>query len=252
MNHLTIARHVTELHHSLSSADLPISLIPAPAKMRRKPSEQLTSALVHEIRNPLSNIRLAVQMLKTLVSDDYQKTYLDIILRSSGRIDDIINDLLTSSRPLTMQPEKHSLHQLLDETLVLTKDRIMLKNITVSKEYSATDYKIVMNKPGMKIALTNIIINAIEAMPSAEGQLRLVTRSKNGRYMIQIEDNGCGISKKDMKTIFTPYFTRKPGGMGLGLSSTLDILLFNHVGVNVQSEPGKGTRFILLFQKKSV
>ena len=68
--------------------------------------------------------------------------------------------------------------------------------------------------------------------------------------MIQIEDNGCGISKENLKYIFKPYFTNKPGGLGLGLATTYDILQSNHVGVNVESEEGKGTRFILSFEEK--
>jgi signal transduction histidine kinase len=100
----------------------------------------------------------------------------------------------------------------------------------------------------MKIALTNIIVNAIDAM-SQKGELKIITKSIERKYAIQIEDNGCGISREDLKNIFKPYFTNKPGGLGLGLAATCDILQSNHVGVFVESEEGKGTRFILLFDK---
>ena len=140
---------------------------------------------------------------------------------------------------------------MLEEVLEITEDRVTLKNITVIKEYCVHDGEIIMNRSKMKIALTNIIINAIDAMPSGNGQLKLITRHLNGKWVIEIIDNGTGISKKNLKTIFKPYFTNKPGGMGLGLSTTLDILQSNHARANVQSEEGEGTRFIISFDRIS-
>jgi signal transduction histidine kinase len=105
-----------------------------------------------------------------------------------------------------------------------------------------------VNKQKIEIALTNIIINAIDAMHPENGKLKLITKSINGKCVIEIEDNGIGISKENLNNIFTPYFTDKAGGMGLGLSTTLGILKENHATVEVQSEEGMGTRFILSFE----
>jgi signal transduction histidine kinase len=215
---------------------------------KKKPGE-FVSALAHEVRNPLSNINLAVEMLKSLVSNDDQKTYLDIIKRGAGRINDLVTDLLTSFRSEEMQSGKHSVHQLINEVIAMTEDRIRLKNITISKDFATLDFKIILNKQKMQIALTNIIINAIDAMPLEKGELKLTTKSIEGKYVIQVEDNGCGISKADLKNIFKPFFTKRPGGLGLGLATTYHILKSNHVGITVESEEGKGTRFILLFDK---
>jgi signal transduction histidine kinase len=85
-------------------------------------------------------------------------------------------------------------------------------------------------------------------MHPKKGKLKLITRSINGKCIIEIEDNGIGISKENLKNLFKPYFTGKAGGMGLGLSTTIDILKANQVTVDVQSEEGKGTRFILSFK----
>lgn len=243
-----ISRKVTKSHRYVSPASLFRSWIPANSIAPTQPG-QFTAALAHEVRNPLTNINLAVEMLKSTKMDDEQRIYLDIIMRSSGRVNDLVTDLLTSSRTDEVQPENHFIHQLLDEVLVMTKDRIMLKNIMVRKDYSTLDCKILVNKEKMKIALTNIIINAIDAMPSEGGRLKLVTKSVNGRCIIEIDDNGIGISEENLKNIFMPYFTNKPGGMGLGLSTTLDILKSSHARVDVQSVEGKGTRFILSFDR---
>jgi signal transduction histidine kinase len=214
---------------------------------KRTEPVEFTYTLAHEIRNPLSTINLAVEMLKLTNDEHEKKTCLDIIMRNSLRINNLLTDLLTSYQLDEIRLQKYSINQLIDEALVIIGDRLTMKNIKVSKYYSTLDCKILLNKEKIKIALTNIIINAIEAMPLQNGQLKLVTKLVNGKCVVEIEDNGSGISKENMKKIFTPYFTSKPGGMGLGLSSSLDILRANHFHVDVQSKEGSGTRFILLF-----
>jgi signal transduction histidine kinase len=220
-----------------------------PHKNVQKESDQFASALAHEVRNPLATINLAIQILRSPIKVLDHKLYLDIILKASGQINDLITDLLRSRQPGEMQLEKCTIHQLLDEALATTEGRILLKNISVRKDYSTLDCKILVNKQKIKIALTNIIINAIDAMQSQKGELKLITRSINGTCIIEVEDNGIGISKENLKKLFIPYFTDKAGGMGLGLSTTINILKANHATVDVQSEEGKGTRFILCFER---
>jgi C4-dicarboxylate-specific signal transduction histidine kinase len=101
----------------------------------------------------------------------------------------------------------------------------------------------------MKIALTNIIVNAIDAMTTGKGQLTLITKSIESRYVVMINDNGCGISKENLKNIFKPYYTNKPSGLGIGLAATANILRSNNIRVNVNRRETKGTCFILLFDR---
>lgn len=229
----------------------PGSLSPSVTMQGRIQNKPLgfVSALAHEVRNPLCNINLAVEMLNFTNLDGDQRQYLEIIMRGSGRIKDLIKTLLVSDATDEVAPEFYSLRQLLGEVLILAKDRIVLKNIAVREEYTTTEHRVLMDKEKMKIALANIVVNAIEAMSSHGGELRLVTRSEGALGTIEIQDNGVGISNEDLKKIFTPYFTNKPGGMGLGLSATLDILRANHAGVEVRSEEGAGTCFILSFDE---
>ena len=229
-----------------SASNLFTTLVPAKTT-HEKPGQ--LAFLAHEIRNPLSTINLSAEMLKSTIKDEDQKMFLDMIIRGSQRINDILTDLHSTFKAEVVQPGKNSIHQLIDEVLALAKDKILLKNIRVRKEYAATDSQIVMNRPQMKIALTNIIINAVEAMTAGEGELKLITKSANHLCVVQIEDNGCGISKENLKNIFKPYFTKKPGGLGLGLAATENILRSNHVRLNVKSTEGQGTSFILEFDK---
>jgi len=207
------------------------------------------SALAYEVRNPLANINLSVEVLKSAIKEKDLNLYLEIIQRNSTRVHNLINVLLKYYEVLETKSDQHSIYQLLDNVLEMVEDRIKLKNIKVIKTFAGEDFKTLMNEEEMKIALTNIVLNSIESMDAENGQLKLITKSTGDQFEIQIEDNGCGISKSNLKNIFKPYFSNKPGGIGLGLATTHDILQSNHVMVNVESEQGRGTIFVLTFDK---
>lgn len=228
-----------------------ICVLPKSLTRTENSSSQFYSALVHELRNPLTNIILSIDELTANLGkvNDEAKMYLDIIVRGAGRINKLVDMVLRLNASEVIHREEYSIHQLLEEVLEISEDRIRLKHIAVNRDYETQDCKALMNAQEMKIALTNIIINALEAMAMNSGQLNLVTRSIADKFLIQIEDNGCGISEENLKKIFKPYFTSKPGGLGIGLTSTCNILQSNHVGVNVKSELGKGTCFNLLLDK---
>jgi len=182
--------------------------------------------------------------------DEEKREYLSMIMRGSWRVNDLVTKMLTPDLAKEINTEFYSLHQLLEEVLARVRDRMVLKNISVTREYTATECRVLLDPEKVKIALTNIVINAIEAMSSGTGELRLVTRSTDEENSIEIHDTGIGISRSDLKRIFEPYFSNKPGGMGIGLSAALDILRANHTRVNVRSEKGVGTCFVLSFDRK--
>jgi signal transduction histidine kinase len=210
------------------------------------------SVLAHELRNPLTNINLSIQMLRSKIKDQDLEVFLDIILRSSIRINELVIDMLNPAPGVETPARKYSVHQILDEVIEMNRDRIGLKNISVRRAYARQDFKIVFDGPKIKIALTNIIINAIDAMRTTGGELKLGTELIAGRFVVSIQDNGCGISKENLPFIFKPYFTNKPEGLGLGLAATYEILRSNEIGVNVESIRGQGTKFNLLFEKNQI
>ena len=227
----------------------------SPFVLRRstyKTTANFLPALAHEVRNPLSTINLAAELLNQSSLDEEQRQFIHIIQKGSERIKELINNLLLPAQSTEDSPGLYSTSQLLEEALLLAKDRILLKNIAVSKEYAETGPGVRIDKEKMKIALTNIIVNAIDAMSSEGGQLKLVTKSTGEHTTMEIHDNGIGINEECLKNIFMPYFTNKKGGLGLGLAVTQDILRANHATVKVRSAEGVGTCFILSFHNESM
>jgi signal transduction histidine kinase len=208
-----------------------------------------SAALLHEVRNPLANINLSIAILQSMVNNDDLNVYFEVIQRSSARINSLITESLTY--PTTNQPHTEicSLQQLLDEVFETTRDRILLKNIMVKRDYTNTPCEVTINRKAMVIALSNIIINAVDAMDDSTGELRLSITTMDCQYKILIHDNGCGISKENLPYIFKPYFTNKPGGLGLGLSTTYEILHANQAEVIVASEEKAGTQVSVIFNK---
>lgn len=214
-------------------------------------STRFVLILAHEIRNPLNNINLSTEMLASEITDPRLKIYVDVLKRNAARISSLVNTLLKYQQGEETRIEKQSMHQLLEEVLLMEGDRITLKGITIVKGFDGPDCTIDLNRQKIMIALTNIIVNAIDAMTRDKGVLKVTTKSHKRSFSVLIQDNGCGISRENLGNIFKPFFTNKPGGIGFGLAATYGILKANHVGVTVQTEEGKGTQFTLTFHKNS-
>lgn len=201
--------------------------------------------LAHEIRNPLTNINLTLEQLEFEAANPEFDTYFEMIKRNTRRISDLINELLLSSRPAEVVKEKHSLHKIIDDTLALALDRITLKNVKVEKNISDHMCELNIDAPKIKTALLNIIINAVEAVPSTGGIIIINALNEDDHCVITIRDNGHGIPADHIKKLFEPYFTVKNGGMGLGLATSHNIIQSHGGSIEVESEVKKGTKFII-------
>lgn len=209
---------------------------------------RIARTIAHEVRNPLTNINLAVDQLKADLNGNLEESpgiMLEMIGRNSLRINQLITDLLNSTKFTELVYQRISVNKLLDETLELAKDRIQLKNITVTKNYSDNMCDVAVDIERMRIAFLNIIVNAIEAMEPGKGILQLKTLNKDRKCVVVITDNGPGIDKESQSKLFEAYFTTKTKGTGLGLTNTQNIIL-NHSGyISMESEEGLGTSFTI-------
>jgi len=203
--------------------------------------------IIHEVRNPLTNINLAIGELKEVgfVSPDYT-AYLDIVKRSTDRINELITGLMGNVKT-TSGKSLYPINQLLDDSLEGALDRIELKSIVVHKEYCHGAATIRVDAQEVKMALLNIIINAAEAMKKSKGILQLRTAVVGNTCMVEIEDNGIGMRKKDLSSIFDPFFTLKKNGMGIGLVTVSKMLRMQGAQLTVKSKLKKGTVFTIHF-----
>ena len=208
---------------------------------------RLVRTLAHEVRNPLNNINLSVGQMAHTPRTDEEIFLLDVIQRNSKRIGSLITELLDSSRPTEMVMEKLTLQGVLDETIATALDRITLQRINLQIQYADEPAYIMGDKQKLKIAFLNIIINAVEAMTDEPGIITISVTTKSGVHLVQISDNGSGISEENLSRLFEPYFTSKRNGMGLGLASTLTILQAHKATVDVQSKTSQGTTFYISF-----
>lgn len=207
---------------------------------------RIARTIAHEIRNPLTNINLAMEQLKNEAgANDDTGILFEMVQRNSNRINQLITDLLNSTKFAELSYTRTSINKLLDESIDMAKDRIALYNISVAKKYSTDICDVEVDKEKLKIAFLNIIVNAIEAMEPGKGVLTITTRSEHDKCVIEIADNGTGMDRESLGRLFEPYFTSKPKGNGLGLTNTQNIIL-NHKGtIQAESEKGKGTNFII-------
>jgi PAS domain S-box-containing protein len=202
--------------------------------------------LGHEIRNPLTNIDLAIGQILEENKDEELLFLLEIIQRNSQRIGKLVTDLLQSSNSGQLHLQPTNPHELLEETLEIASDRIALKNINLRRHTSPHPPGIQADPEKLKIALLNIIINAVEMVNADSGEIEVSTQIVDECFVFSIKDNGPGIAAEQINKIFEPYFSRKPNGIGLGLASTLSIVQAHGGRVDVQSKAGEGATFFVM------
>ncbi len=214
-------------------------------------SGRIARVIAHEVRNPLTNILLAVGQFKQdeQTSDDDRQLYLDIIERNCTRINQLVTELLQSTRMMELHLQEYHVNTLLKNALALAEDRIKLNDMRLNEFYTEDNVTVQADDEKMNIALLNILINAVEAMIPGEGILTVNTYAEKDKAYIRIRDNGTGIPEENKARLFDPFFTSKTKGTGLGLTSTQNIII-NHKGtISVESAPGEGTIFTIVLPR---
>ncbi|MEJ1239490.1 ATP-binding protein [Chryseolinea sp. T2] len=203
---------------------------------------RLARTIAHEVRNPLTNLSLALDQLRREIPDEGESgnLYADIIQRNANRIEQLVGEMLRSSKPRELNLQLASVSELLDDTIKLAIDRINLNQIKLELNVESDLPKILVDPDKMHVALLNVIVNATEAMADA-GVLRILAVKRGRIITITISDNGRGIEGEDLGRVFDPFFTSKQSGMGLGLTSTRNILNSHCASIDIESQSGKGT-----------
>jgi len=216
---------------------------------------QMAVGLAHEIRNPLSAIRGAVQLMQRELGDEARwGEYTAVLLKEVTRVNSIIEMLLDLGRPVTLRAVPLNVHQLLERVALLLEEEATSLVVQFVRRYDPSLPPILADEDRIVQVFHNLVRNAIEAMPGG-GRLTLVTRlSMNPLFAkvdlghgqkslaeIQIADEGQGIPEATRDKLFTPFFTTKDRGLGLGLALCHRIVEEHKGAIQIASEPGRGT-----------
>lgn len=207
----------------------------------------LTAGITHEVNNPLTGISSAVQIIKKGgLSRKKQEELSDLILNHIGRIVKIIKDLHIFSRPHGVTLEVFDIGNAIGETIALLKYQTKQKLITIEFIIRDGELCIYGDKNQFQQVMINLLLNSIQAIDK-KGSIVVVMERRQDKAAIVIEDTGCGIPSDKLGQIFDPFFTTKRDwkGTGLGLAVSYRIIQLFKGMLNVESTPGKGSRFTI-------
>jgi signal transduction histidine kinase len=208
---------------------------------------RISASIAHEIRNPLTSVKLNIQklMLNERLDED-EKEHLSISQEGIQQIEKFIKELLNFTRVSDLNPERFSVVQIVEESLKMMRSSFQEKKIVLEKRFAADLPAVVVDGDKMRQVLLNILRNAVEAVEEG-GKIGLsLSRIKeNGapRIRVRISDDGCGIPEKDWENIFEPFYTTKSAGFGLGLSNARKIVEQHRGSIKVTKTKGKGATF---------
>jgi len=217
---------------------------------------RLSASVVHEINNPLSGILNYLRLMSRVLgqgslSEDRKEKfqrYLDLVESETNRCSQIVSSLLSFSRISPPSFGQVQIDKLLQRGILLCRHKLELSDIHLESSIQTNLPPVDGDFNQLQQCVINLIFNAIDTMPEG-GILALNSRwnRSTGKVMITVQDSGRGISPEDLPHIFEPFFTTKNEGYGVGLGlSTVYGIIERHGGsVNVESQPGEGTAFIL-------
>lgn len=219
---------------------------------------ELAAGLAHEIKNPLAGIQGGVDILiRRRDKNDPEREALEDMRHEVERIDSTVRALLDRARPRLVSVRAASLTDIVGRAVNLARGQLMNaaahgQRVNLEFEPPADPIIIPIDPAQVEDAVLNLIINAIEAA-DGDGQVEIrVARSQNDRAeefedeaIVEVSDNGRGISEEDLTRIFNPFFTTRPGGTGLGLPAVRRIARAHGGNIEVRSALGEGSTFTL-------
>jgi two-component system, NtrC family, sensor histidine kinase PilS len=209
---------------------------------------EMAAGIAHEIRNPLASLSGVMQVLRSeLAPKGEHRKLMDIALREMDRLDTIIAAFLTSTRPVEVHLGRCDLAAILEETVKLLYNHADYRpSITVRLQVGEPTLWVWADADQLRQVMWNLLLNAVQAMP-AGGVLSVQAahRPAEGGIEVKIHDTGKGIKPEHLRQIFTPFFTTRHGGSGLGLSIVHRIIEAHHGRILVESREGQGTQVTL-------
>lgn len=209
---------------------------------------RMTQSIAHDIRNPLNVLKLSLGHFAARFRPDREaiRDQFDSLLTRMkdevGRLEGLVNDLLDYTRPAQVSKNVFDLRELVEEVISSVKSQAEEQGVEISHELPNLPARVSGDIRRLKSCLSNIAVNAVQAMPSG-GRLTARLTKLDERVELRISDTGVGISEDHLKKIFEPYFSTKQTGFGLGLAVAKKVVEEHGGSITVESTVGKGTTF---------
>jgi signal transduction histidine kinase len=213
---------------------------------------QLAGALAHEIKNPLSVIRMNVDLLAEDIEHDAPlnrqrvKRKIEIVQRQCERLQNLLNEFLKFARVRKLDLRSGNLNEQIERVLDLFEAQATEQRINVLRYLDPELPTILLDEQTLEAALVNLVKNAIEAMPNG-GELTVRTRTTATDVALDLIDTGVGMDENTARHMFDAFFSTKDGGSGLGLPTTRKVIEAHGARIDVQTELGRGTKFTIEF-----
>lgn len=206
----------------------------------------LALGLAHEIRNPLSSIRMNMQMLrKRMAADGPSLESFAIMEEEILRLNRLLTEVMTFARPVDLEPKPSDLREVVERVLRLLAHRLEEAVIAVRVPWDLDCPPVVCDAEQLQQVFLNLFLNAVQAMEGQRGERRLTVRGRwsGENVSVDVSDTGPGVAPENLDNVFNPFFTTKAQGTGLGLSLLQRIVVRHGGWVELRSPPGEGATF---------
>lgn len=214
---------------------------------------ELSAGMAHEIRNPLAALSGSLQVLKgnlDLTADD--RHLMNIALDETDRLNGIVTEFLTYTRPLDPVKEGCDLSAIINDTISLVRNsREIAADVSLDIELPGQPLVLEADPGQLRQVILNLVLNAVQAVSETGSVTVRADEFGEDRLILEVIDDGEGIPSDEMEKIFYPFYSTKGGGAGLGLAIVYRIVEDHGGSVKVKSEPGKGSRFTVLLPREA-
>ncbi len=214
--------------------------------------ETLAAGVAHEVRNPLNSLQINLSILEQELSEivpDRQAHVFVVLAKIAGeikRLDDFVSEFLRFARPPTLNLERSAIRPLLTDLLAFITPECSRKGVALSLDLAGPDTAWIDGFQ-LKQAVLNLVLNALQATP-AGGHVVVRTSGEKRRFVVEVTDDGEGMTPDVRAKALTPFFTTREGGTGLGLPLVRRIVEQHGGSLDISSRPGKGTTVTLVFR----
>jgi two-component system, NtrC family, sensor histidine kinase HydH len=209
---------------------------------------RLAGALAHEIKNPLSTIRLNMELLAEDLEDAQTPAQrralkrIEVTHRECQRLQQLLDDFLNYAKVRHLDLRPTDLNAEIADALDFFEPEAQEAHVDIVRYVDPELPSVLLDREAFRGAFLNLLLNAKQAMPKG-GQLVVRTTSHNGNVAMYLIDTGCGMDERTAAQMFDAFFSTKPGGSGLGLPTTAKIIEAHGGRITVESEVGRGTQF---------